>query len=280
MFMIATNLTEYQLKHHAHICPGCGMDASAINLPKTAYDGRTYFFCSVHCQKVFEQNPDTCLSMQMERIHERSMEMHLVRKETLECLSRAAEFKDNETARHTERIGTYSHRLAMIAGLDSQHAARIRETAPLHDIGKIGIPESILLKPGKLDKDERKIIEKHPEMGAKILGTDLHSNTMKMASLIALTHHERWDGTGYPFGIQGENIPIEGRIVALCDVFDSLISVRPYKQAWPIDEVRSLVTAEQGKHFDPKLAQLFLQHFSDFVEIHARLQDNNCEELS
>jgi len=256
------------------------MDASAMHLPNIVYDGRTYFFCSLHCQKVFEQNPDTYLSMQMERMHERSMEMHLVHKETLACLSRAAEFKDNETARHTERIGAYSHRLAMIADLDSQHAARIRETAPLHDIGKIGIPESILLKPGKLNKDERSIIEQHPEMGTKILGTNLHSNTMKMASSIALTHHERWNGTGYPFGLQGESIPIEGRIVALCDVFDALISVRPYKTAWSTDKIQSHITAEHGKHFDPKLAQLFMQHFSDFVDIHGKLQDGDGEASS
>jgi len=274
------DLTEQQYNIHTHICPVCGMDASAVNIPTTVYDGRTYFFCSLYCQQFFETDPDTCLNMQMERMHKRSMEMHFVYKETLACLSRAAEFKDNETAMHTERIGTYSHRLSMIAGLESQHAARIRETAPLHDIGKIGVPESILLKPGKLNKNERSIIEQHPEMGAKILGSNLHSNTMKMASLIALTHHERWDGTGYPFGLRGESIPVEGRIVALCDVFDALISVRPYKPAWPTDKIQSLITSEYGKHFDPKLAQLFMQHFSDFVEIHARLQDNNCEVTS
>ncbi len=275
--MMATNLTERRLSVHAHICPVCGMDVSATNLLPTAYDGRTYFFCSVHCQNVFEQDPDTYLSMQMERSREHAREMNLVYKETLACLSRAAEFKDNETARHTQRIARYSHRLAILAGLDNRHAERIRETAPLHDIGKIGVPESILLKPGTLNRDERKIIEQHPEMGAKILGTNLHSNTMKMASLIALTHHERWDGTGYPSGVEGENIPVEGRIVALCDVFDALISVRPYKQAWPIDKIQQLIGSECGKHFDPKLAQLFMQHFSDFVEIHARLQDNHCE---
>jgi len=264
--------------NHTHTCPVCGMDASAINLSKTLHDGRTYFFCSLHCKKTFKQDPDTYLSMQMEHLRERSREMNLVYKETLECLSRAAEFNDNETAKHTERIGTYSHRLAMIVGLDSHHAARIREAAPLHDIGKIGVPESILLKPGKLNKDERRIIEQHPEMGAKILGTNLYSNTMKIASLIALTHHERWDGTGYPFGTHGESIPIEGRIVALCDVFDALISVRPYKPAWPTDKIQPLIASEQGKHFDPKLAQLFMQHFSNFVEIHGRLQDNNIGE--
>jgi len=275
--MMAMNLSEHQLRAHAHICPVCGMDASAINLPKTVYGGRTYFFCSRYCQKAFERAPDTCLGMQMERSREHAREMNLVYKETLACLSRAAEFKDNETARHTQRIAIYSHRLAIIAGSDNRHAELIRETAPLHDIGKIGVPESILLKPGTLNRDERKIIEQHPEMGAKILGTNLHSNTMKMASLIALTHHERWDGAGYPYGLEGENIPVEGRIVALCDVFDALISVRPYKQAWPIDKIQQLIGSECGKHFDPKLAQLFMQHFSDFVEIHARLQDNHCE---
>jgi len=256
------------------------MDASVINLPNMVYDGRTYFFCSLHCQKAFEQDSDTYLRMQMERIHEHSREMHLVRKETLACLSRAAEFKDNETARHTERIGTYSYHLAMISGLGKQHSVRILETAPLHDIGKIGIPESILLKPGKLNKDERRIIEQHPEIGAKILGTNLHSSMMKMASLIALTHHERWNGAGYPFGLKEKNIPVEGRIVALCDVFDALISIRPYKTAWPIDKIQSLITAEHGKHFDPKLAQLFMQHFADFVDIHRKLQDDNVEALS
>lgn len=267
------DLNKYQLNRYAHACPVCGMDTSETDCPKIAYNGQTYSFCTEHCQKVFEQAPDIYLHMQIARIYERSMELELVCKETLNCLSRAAEYKDNETAMHTERIGAYSYRLAKLAKLDLQHAVHIREAAPMHDIGKIGILESILLKPGKLNKDERKIIEQHPQIGVKILGKSLHSDTMKMASLIALSHHERWDGSGYPFGLREESIPVEGRIVALCDVFDALISERPYKSAWPTEKVHALIISEQRKHFDPKLAQLFVHHFSEFVEIHDRLQD-------
>jgi len=275
--VVEKDMAKQRLENHAHVCPVCGMDASTVGVPKTIYHGRTYFFCTPYCLDVFEQSPDTYLSMQTELVHERSRELELVRKETLECLSRAAEFKDNETAMHTRRIGSYSHRLAIIAGLDSQHAVRIQETSPMHDIGKIGVPESILLKPGILNREERSIIEQHPEMGARILGKNLNSDTMKMASTIALSHHERWNGTGYPYGLDGHNIPIEGRIVALCDVFDALISDRPYKAAWPMNKILPHIISERGKHFDPTLAQFFIQHISDFIEIHDRLKDTDRE---
>jgi len=149
----------------------------------------------------------------------------------------------------------------------------------MHDIGKIGIPESILLKPGRLNKEERIIIEQYPKIGVKTLGKNLDSDTMKMASTIALNHHERWNGKGYPFGLRGENIPLEGRVVALCDVLDALVSACPYKAVWPMNTILAHIISERGKHFDPILAQLFIQHISDFVEIHDRLKDADGEVL-
>lgn len=253
-------------------CPVCGMDADVGN-HHTEYYGFSYYFCSSTCQQVFSLDPDTYLGMQMQRFHDRSLELELVRKETLECLSRAAEFKDNETGRHTSRIAAYSHRLSLLAGLSPDHAARIRETAPMHDVGKIGIPDHILLKRGGLNTAERKLIEQHPEMGIRILGTNLRSEIMQIASTITITHHEKWDGSGYPYGLREEAIPVEGRIVAICDVFDALISERPYKSAWPVKKVRTCIDSEQGSHFDPALASLFVQHFSDFVEIHDQFRD-------
>ncbi len=130
--MVAKDLAKQRLEKHAQVCPVCGMDTSTEGPPNAIYHGRTYFFCTPDCLEVFEQSPETYLSMQAELVHERSRELELVRKETLECLSRAAEFKDNETAMHTSRIAAYSYRLARISGLDSYHTERIRETSPMH----------------------------------------------------------------------------------------------------------------------------------------------------
>ncbi|MDX8390365.1 MAG: HD domain-containing protein [Mariprofundaceae bacterium] len=205
--------------------------------------------------------------------YQRNEELELIRKETIECLARAAEYKDNETGKHTSRIAAYSEKLAILLGLDSNHVALIREASPMHDIGKIGISESILLKPGVLDENERKQIEKHPEIGVKILGHNSQSKLIKMASTIAISHHEKWNGRGYPAGLIGANIPVEGRIVAICDVFDALISPRPYKKPWPLKKIKNLLGSEMGEHFDSEFAKLFLLHFPDFCKIYDNRKD-------
>lgn len=172
-------------------------------------------------------------------------------------LGRAAEFKDNETGLHVIRMSHYSRVLALAAGCSERFADDLLNAAPMHDIGKIGIPDLILQKPGKLDAAEWEIMRTHPEIGARIIGED-RSSLLQMAATIALSHHERWDGSGYPHGLQGEAIPLAGRIVAIADVFDALTSQRPYKHAWTVDEAFALIARESGKHFDPTLAACFL----------------------
>lgn len=253
-------------------CPVCGMSVMS-GAHMVEHLGLQFLCCSLPCKQAFQQSPDMYVHMSTERIREKNIELELIRRETVACLSRAAEYKDNETGKHNLRIATYSQLLASLAGLPDEHVELIRETAPLHDVGKIGVPEKILLKPGPLNAEERSVIEKHSEIGASILGKNSQSTLMTMASTIALTHHEKWNGEGYPRGLIGENIPIEGRIVAICDVFDALASVRPYKTSWPMMDIKDYLIAQQGKHFDPKLAQLFIQNFKQFEEIYYQLED-------
>ena len=255
-------------------CPVCGMAITPEHMLTLEYKGFEYLLCSLPCKQSFQKHPDMYIHMDAERLNEKNMELELVRKETIACLSRAAEYKDNETGKHTMRIASYSQRLAELAGLEDEHVELIRETSPMHDVGKIGVPENILLKQGALTPDERSIIEQHPEIGAEILGRHSQSKLMKMAAIIAMNHHEKWNGEGYPGGLKAEEIPIEGRIVAICDVFDALISVRPYKDAWPLDKIRDYFITQHGEHFDPALAKLFVQHFRDFHNIYNQLRDS------
>jgi putative two-component system response regulator len=192
-----------------------------------------------------------------DRVLERTRELDETRTEIIRRLGRAAEYRDNETGLHIIRMSKFSHLLALQAGLGESFAERVLQAAPMHDIGKIGIPDSILLKPGKLDADEWARMQQHAVIGAELLGGH-SSELMQMASRIAMTHHEKYDGSGYPQGLAGEEIPIEGRIVAIADVFDALTSERPYKKAWPVEEAFAEIEANRGRHFDPQLTDLFL----------------------
>ena len=194
------------------------------------------------------------------------------RLQIIQRLGRAAEFKDNETGLHVIRMSHYSRLLALAAGHGERFADELLNAAPMHDIGKIGIPDAILLKPGKLDADEWNIMRSHAEIGARIIGED-KSSLLQMAATIALSHHERWDGTGYPQGLQGEAIPLAARIVAIADVFDALTSKRPYKEAWSADKAFDLIASEAGKHFDPALAACFLGLRAELEAIRQRWQE-------
>ncbi len=194
------------------------------------------------------------------------------RLQIIQRLGRAAEYKDNETGMHVMRMSYYSQILARAYGLCETHAELLLHAAPMHDIGKIGIPDNILLKPGKLTDEEFAVMKSHPQIGADILGED-DSDILKMAKTVALTHHEKWDGSGYPNGLAGEAIPIEGRIVALADVFDALTSARPYKKAWTIDEALTFIRDQSGRHFDPKLVVLFDEVLAEILEIKGRFVD-------
>ena len=187
-------------------------------------------------------------------------------------LASAAEFKDQETSKHTKRVGLYSALLAEKYGLSQEDIAKIELAAPMHDAGKIGIADKILLKPDKLSKNEFEMMKTHTQLGHDLL-FDEENEYLKAAALIALEHHEKWDGTGYPHGKKGEEISIFGRIVAIADVFDALISVRPYKEPWSFEKAHTLLNENSGTHFDPALIALFNENIEKIHTIYQELKD-------
>lgn len=196
-------------------------------------------------------------------------ELKQTRLQIVQRLGLAAEYKDNETGLHVIRMSHYSRILALAAGFSELAAEDLLNAAPMHDVGKIGIPDAILQKNSKLDEAEWVVMRSHAQIGAEIIG-EHPSGLLQMARSIALTHHEKWDGSGYPNGLKGEEIPIAGRIVAIADVFDALTSVRPYKPAWSLEDTLALIQRESGKHFDPHLVELFLGQMPAILEIKAR----------
>jgi putative nucleotidyltransferase with HDIG domain len=185
-------------------------------------------------------------------------ELDAAHREDIHRLALAGEFRDDQTAEHTERVGKLAARLAGELGLDEDTIAVIREAAPLHDVGKIGTPDGILLKPGRLTDPERTQMQRHAELGAKLLSGSRFP-TMQMAEQIALSHHERWDGTGYPHRLAGEQTPLAARIVALADVFDALTHARPYKEASSAADATREIEQDSGHHFDPKIVDALLR---------------------
>ena len=200
------------------------------------------------------------------KVRHRTFELNETRLEIIRQLGRAAEYKDNETGLHVIRMSYYSRLIGLASGMDQTQADILLSAAPMHDIGKIGIPDHILQKPGKLDDDEWRIMKQHPAMGAKIIGNQ-QSELLKEARVVALTHHEKWNGEGYPRGMKGEDIPLSGRIVAIADVFDAFTSKRPYKKAWPVEMALELIKEESGRHFSPKLVSSFLKALPEVLKI-------------
>lgn len=192
--------------------------------------------------------------------------------ETIVRLSRAAEYRDPETGAHILRMAHYSSLIARNLGLDDDTQKLLLDAAPMHDIGKVGIPDYILLKPGRLNDDEMQIMRQHTRIGYSIL-SESASNLLQVAAQIALSHHEKFDGSGYPQGLAGEDIPLTGRIVAVADVFDALSSDRPYKSAWEHDEVVALMRARAGSHFDPQCVDGLLASLDEAAQIRQRFQD-------
>jgi putative two-component system response regulator len=196
-------------------------------------------------------------------------ELRETRLQIVQRLGLAAEYKDNETGLHVIRMSHYARLLGLAAGLSEFEADELLHAAPLHDVGKIGIPDRILQKQGKLDAEEWTIMKTHVAIGANIIGQH-ERGVLAMAHRIALSHHEKWDGSGYPAGLAGDAIPLEGRIVAVADVFDALTSVRPYKKAWPVEEAFAYLREHRGEHFDPALVDLFLTLVPSVLEIMQR----------
>lgn len=192
--------------------------------------------------------------------------------ETLRVLSRTAEYKDEDTASHVKRVSGYAVLMARRLNLDESEQNILHYAAPLHDLGKVGTPDNILLKPGKLDDDEMKIMREHAVIGANIL-KDSTSPYLQAGHVIAASHHEKYDGSGYPMGLSGEEIPLYGRIVAIADVFDALTSARPYKKAWSFNEAIDFLNQNAGKHFDPVLIALFTADLDEVHAIHDQSQD-------
>jgi putative two-component system response regulator len=192
--------------------------------------------------------------------------------EVVNRLMRAAEFRDNETAQHIRRISYYCELLAQMAGQNEAWCDQIKLASPMHDIGKIGTPDQILLKPGRLDPDELKIMYEHAEIGYRILSGS-GAPILDFGASIAYTHHEKYDGSGYPNGLAGEAIPLEGRITAIADVFDALLSRRVYKSPYALEDVLEMMREQEGKHFDPSLLGLFLGNMDGALAIKARFPD-------
>ena len=223
-----------------------------------------------------------------DEVRRRTAEVEVSRLEVIQCLARAAEIRDDDTGRHVFRVGRYARMIGEELGFSKHVLDMLEPAAQLHDVGKIGIPDDILLKPDKLTPEEFEIIQKHcgfgkkivepmlvseatvfrdhAELGVKIMSAG-QSPILEVAKRIALTHHERWDGTGYPLGLAGEDIPIEGRITAVADVFDALANKRPYKPAYPIEKCLTIMREESGKHFDPKVLEAFFARRNDVVEV-------------
>ncbi len=208
------------------------------------------------------------------RVKERTKELRDTRLEIIYRLSRAAEYRDNETGMHIKRISHMSRALAAAYGCDAETCDLLFQASPMHDIGKIGIPDAILLKPGRLDAEEWKTMQTHTTVGAEILsGHD--SLLIKMGGVLALTHHEKWDGSGYPQGLSEYAIPLGGRIVTVCDIFDALTSKRPYKEAWPLSDALNEIMALKGTALDPKLVECFFTCLPELVHIKESFKDES-----
>lgn len=210
---------------------------------------------------LFDQNKelDRKVTQQTKQIYETRLQI-------IQRLGKAAEYKDNETGMHVIRMSNYSYILAQKAGWSEEDALLLMNAAPMHDIGKIGIPDEILKKPGVFTGEEYQVMKQHCQIGADVIGDD-SSELLQLAKEIALTHHERWDGHGYPMGLAQEEIPLSGRIVAIADVFDALTSVRPYKKAWPVREAYTFLHAKAGEYFDPTLVPAFFDALPEVLFI-------------
>jgi cyclic di-GMP phosphodiesterase len=227
-------------------------------------------------------------------VRERTTELEASRQDVIHCLARAAEYRDDDTGQHVLRVGKYTRLVAEELGVAGKELDTLEQAAQLHDVGKIGIPDALLLKPGKLTEQESHLMQKHcgfgkrilqcwtPEeenifkshanIGAKILELG-HSPILEIAVRIALTHHEWWDGSGYPLGLQGEDIPLEGRVTAVADVFDALSTKRCYKEAFPLEKCFQIMEEERGTHFDPTVLDAFFKRRHEIVTVQLRYAD-------
>ncbi len=231
------------------------------------------------------------------KVHERTQLLEHSREQIIHCLARAAEYRDNETGEHVIRVGKYCRVIASQLGFDSDYCRQIELAAQLHDVGKIGIPDSVLLNPGKLSQAEFEVMKTHCGLGCDIMEPlaevesdqirshvnmgpsiiqGIDSPMLQMAAVISRTHHEKWDGTGYPNGLSGESIPLEGRITCVADVYDALCSERPYKPKFPIKRCLEIMLSERGTRFDPEILDAFLERIRDIERIRREYDDQQA----
>ncbi|OSM01774.1 HD domain-containing phosphohydrolase [Magnetofaba australis] len=202
----------------------------------------------------------------------RTRKIEETKQEIINRLGRAAEYKDNETSQHIRRMQLYCGAIGRVIGLNAKAVATLTAAAPMHDVGKIGIPDNILIKQGKLNESEFELVKSHPTIGAAIL-EGYSEEPLISARQIALTHHEKWDGTGYPNGLKGDEIPLYGRIAAIADVFDALTSKRPFKEAWPVSVAMQYIISQSGVHFDPKLVKALTEALPEMEIIQSEHPD-------
>lgn len=239
-----------------------------VDLPEVILRVRSNLQLSQASQALQETN------MTLEQhVRERTAQLNQSYGALVRTLCRASAYRDSETGNHIVRIGESAALIAEAHGMSPEWVELMRQAAPMHDVGKIGIADHILLKPGPLNEEERQLMQQHPAIGHSIL-TDQHASTLTdLAAEIALSHHEKWDGSGYPNGLKGEQIPLSGRIVAICDVYDALRMPRPYKEPWPIEKAQAYIREQAGKHFDPQLVALVESLYEKIEALQHALSD-------
>ena len=274
--LVVTDVVSQEFRREALIC-------GARDYIVRPFDMREFLARVHNLLEVWQANQIVEFQKEIleQKVQERTKELRAAHDELQDSrldvvwrLGRAAEYRDNETGMHIIRMSQIAAMLARAYGMDEEEADLLLVACPMHDIGKLGIPDRVLLKPGQLNKEEWEIMQTHAQIGADIL-VGGESDLMIMAHEIALTHHEKWDGSGYPNGLKGENIPLTGRISALADVFDALTSERPYKKAWSVDETMDFIRSESGKHFEPRLVELLEGKMPKIREIKAKYSDTS-----
>ncbi len=236
--------------------------ASQLRMKKMQDKVKQY---QLHLEELVQERTKD-LMLTLDEMRQAKQKTHQAYMDTIHRLGVAAGYKDNDTADHIYRVSGYCVIVAEAVGISEEDVEILRLASPMHDVGKLGIPDSILLKPGKLTPGEWEVMKRHTLIGKKIL-QDSESNLLSAGAVIAASHHEKWDGTGYPHRLEGENIPILGRICAIADVFDALTTVRPYKEAYNPDKALRLIEAARGKHFDPRIVDAFVERFDRILDV-------------